>query len=218
MDAPVIYALAYTAGLLSILAPCSFALLPSYITFYLNRDDDGESAQKGAANGALMTVGGGLVRGGIGLLAILGIKSITSGLTYFSLAVGALLVVMGALLLSGRDVSIPLPVKLNKRKGFLGVFAFGAMYSIASFGCTAAIFIGLIAAASTLSPLAAVASVSIYVVGMGTLLIPLTIAISTSRTMLLGSIKKFLPHVRLASGVVMAAVGVYLILYNIRII
>src|SRR5512137_322389 len=143
MEEAVLLTFAYTAGILSMLAPCSFAMLPSYISFYLNRDVEGESVLNGVGNGVLATLGGGAVRGSIGLLAMVCIHEL-SGLSYFSLAIGGILVAMGALLLAGRDISIPLPVTIKAKKGPLGVFAFGAMYSLASFGCTAAIFIGMV--------------------------------------------------------------------------
>jgi cytochrome c-type biogenesis protein len=217
MEASVLFAFAYVAGILSMLAPCSFAMLPSYISFYLNRDVEGESILRGMGNGLLATLGGGLVRGSIGLLAIVGIHGL-SGLSYFSMAIGGILVLIGALLLAGRDLSIPLPVKLRKKKGPLGVFVFGAMYSLASFGCTAAIFIGMVLVASAQGTGEALVSVGLYIAGTATLLIPLTVAISTSKTLLLEKLKAFRSKVRVISGVIMVAMGIYLILYNLKII
>ncbi len=218
MDALVILSFAYTAGVLSMLAPCSFAMLPSYISFYLNREEEGESILRGLGNGILATLGSGAVRGSVGLLAIIGLQGLSGGMSYFSLAIGAVLVVMGALMLAGRDFSIPLPVTIQKKKGPLGVLAFGAMYSLASFGCTAAVFIGMVLVASAQGFTVALASVAIYVAGIGTLLVPLTVAVSTSRTLMLDSLKKVMPKVRLISGAVLVAMGIYLILYNLKII
>jgi len=217
MESSVLFAFAYTAGVLSMLAPCSFAMLPSYISFYLNRDVEGESILRGVGNGVLATLGGGAVRGSIGLLAIIGIHGL-SGLSYFSLVIGGILIFIGALLLAGRDLSIPLPVKLQTKKGAMGVFAFGAMYSLASFGCTAAIFIGMVLVASAQGTGAALISVGLYIAGTATLLIPLTVAVSTSKTILLDRLKNIMPKVRLISGVIMVAMGIYLILYNLKIV
>jgi cytochrome c biogenesis protein CcdA len=218
MDAAVILSFAYTAGVLSMLAPCSFAMLPSYISYYLNRDAGGESVVRGVGNGILATLGSGAVRGSIGVLAIVGMQGITGSMYYFSLAVGVLLVVMGALMLAGRDLSIPVPVTIRKRKGPMGVFIFGALYSLASFGCTAAVFIGMVLVASAQGFGIALASVAIYVAGIGTLLIPMTVAVSTSRTIMLDRLKAFMPRVRLISGAVLVAMGIYLVLYNLKII
>jgi cytochrome c biogenesis protein CcdA len=60
--------------------------------------------------------------------------------------------------------------------------------------------------------------VAIYIAGIGTLLIPLTVAIATSRTIMLDALRRFMPRVRLVSGAVMVAMGIYLILYNLKII
>jgi cytochrome c-type biogenesis protein len=217
MDALVIFSFAYTAGVLSMLAPCSFAMLPSYISFYVSREAGRESVARGLGNGVLATLGGGAVRGSIGLLAVVGIHGL-SGLSYFSVVIGAILVLMGIYLLSGRDLGIPLPVTVKTRKGPLGVFVFGAMYSLASFGCTAAVFIGMVLVASAIGTGTALAAVGLYIAGTGTLLVPLTVAVSTSRTILLDKIERFMPHVRRVSGAILVAMGCYLILYKILVL
>jgi cytochrome c-type biogenesis protein len=211
MNAAIIFSFAYTAGLLSMLAPCAFAMLPSYIAWYLNKEEK-ESVGRGVLNGVLATLGGGTVMGAIGFLAAIGIR--TAGqLAYFRLIIGIILVVMGALLLSGRGISIPLPVTINKRKGPMGVYIFGAFYSLASLGCAASVFIGMVLVASAQGTTIALVTVLIYVLGMGTILVPLTLAISSSKTVLVNKMRNFAPHMKMVSGIILVCMGSYLILF-----
>lgn len=214
MDAIVLLSFAYIAGVLSMLAPCSFAMLPSYITFYISREDGRESVGRALLNGTLVTLGGGAVRGSIGVLAIIGLHA-ASSMGYFSVAVGVILIILGIMMLAGRDLSIPMPVTVKQKKGPLGIFTFGALYSFASMGCTAAVFISVIAAASTEGYGMGLTAIAVYIIGMATLLIPLTIAISTSKTLLLDKLENAMPYVRRISGAVLLIVGIYLIAYNV---
>jgi cytochrome c-type biogenesis protein len=214
MDAIVLLSFAYVAGVLSMLAPCSFAMLPSYITFYISREDGKESVSRALLNGTLVTLGGGVVRGSIGVLAMVGLHA-ASSMGYFSVAVGFILIILGMMMLAGRDLRIPMPVTVNQRKGSIGIFTFGALYSLASMGCTAAIFISVIVTASAEGLTMGLTAITVYIGGMATLLIPLTIAISTSKTLLLDKLEAFMPYVRRVSGIVLLIVGIYLIAYNV---
>jgi hypothetical protein len=60
----------------SMLALCSFALLPLYIAWYLGREGERESLARAFLNGVLATLGGGTVMGAIGLRAALGIRTV----------------------------------------------------------------------------------------------------------------------------------------------
>jgi len=211
MNTAIILSFAYMAGLLSMLAPCAFAMLPSYISWYLNKEEK-ESTGHALLNGVLATVGGGTVMGAIGILSILGIRTVGQ-LVYFRLIIGIILIVMGALMLSGKGISITLPVTITKKKGPLGVYIFGALYSLASLGCVASVFIGMVLAASAQGTTVAFTSVLIYVLGMGTILVPLTLAVSSSKTVLVSKMQKIVPYVKKIGGVILIVMGSYLILY-----
>ena len=214
MDILVTFAFAYTAGLLSMLAPCAFAMLPSYIAWYLSKEERKESIPRALANGVLATLGGGTVMGAIGILAVLGIR--TAGqLVYFRIIIGAVLIIMGALMLSGRGISISLPITISKKKGPLAVYIFGALYSLASLGCVASIYIGMVLLASAQSFGIATAAIIIYVLGMGTILIPLTLAISTSRTLIVTKLTNAMPYIKTISGIILVCMGLYLVMFGL---
>ncbi len=209
-----ILSFAYVAGLLSMMAPCSFAMLPSYIAWYLNKGEGKESAPSALLNGIMATLGGGTVMGTIGILAILGIRTVNQ-LVYFRIIIGFVLVIMGILMLSGKGITISLPISINKKKGPLAVYIFGALYSLASLGCVASIYIGMVLVVSAQSFAFATTAILIYITGMGTILVPLTLAISTSKTVMIKKIEGLMPHIKKIGGVILVCMGLYLIVYGI---
>jgi cytochrome c biogenesis protein CcdA len=213
MDAAML-SFAYATGLLSMLAPCSFAMLPSYIAWYLNKEDGKESTPRAVLNGLLATLGGGTVMGTIGILAILGIRTLNQ-LVYFRVIIGFVLVIMGILMVSGRSVTISLPIAINKKKGPLAVYTFGALYSLASLGCVASIYIGLVLVMSAQSLAFAATAVLIYIMGMGTILVPLTLAVSMSKTAMLKKIEGLMPHIKKIGGIILLCMGLYLVIFGI---
>jgi cytochrome c biogenesis protein CcdA len=213
MDVAIL-SFAYVAGLLSMLAPCSFAMLPSYIAWYLSKEESKESVPRAVFNGILATLGGGTVMGTIGLLAILGIRTVNQ-LVYFRIIIGFVLVIMGILMFSGRGISIPLPISITKKKGPLAVYTFGALYSLASLGCVASIYIGMVLVVSAQSFAFATTAIFIYILGMGTILVPLTLAVSSSKTVMLKKIEGLMPHIKKIGGIILVCMGLYLIVFGI---
>ena len=209
-----ILSFAYIAGLLSMMAPCSFAMLPSYIAWYLNKEETEESIPRALLNGVLATLGGGTIMGTIGILAILGIRTLNQ-LVYFRIVIGFVLVIIGALMFFGKAVTIPLPIVINKKKGPLAVYIFGALYSLASLGCVASIYIGMVLVVSAQSLAFAATAILIYIIGMGTVLVPLTLAVSTSKTVMLKKIEGLMPHIKKIGGIILVCMGLYLVIFGI---
>jgi cytochrome c biogenesis protein CcdA len=213
-EALLILPIAYTAGVLSMLAPCAFAMLPSYIAWYLNKEEGRESVPRALANGVLATAGGGAVMGTLAMLAVLGIRML-GGLVYFRIVIGVILVAMGAMMLAGRGMGIALPVTISRRRGPLAVFVFGALYSLASLGCVASVYLGMVLIAASQSVSVAALVVLVYVLGMGTTLIPITLAVSGSKTLLLKRISEFTPHMNTVSGIILTCMGLYMVIFGV---
>lgn len=137
-------AFAAGAGVATFLAPCAFPLLPGYVGYFLQRNEDTSGLLAGvvAAAGSVLSLG--VVAG----LALAVGERLTSLLPAFEPVIGAALVVFGLLVLSGWTAPTPsLPARPESLAGF---GAFGAVYAVAAAGCVVPLFLGVVAQASSL--------------------------------------------------------------------
>lgn len=141
----VLLSLSFTAGLLSFVNPCGFALLPAYAAFYLG-------SRPGSLDGGINI--GLLIRGTwIGAMATLGfiLVFISAGLIISSTGVwilraapwisgliGAVVLLLGILLAAGKNPlpSLTIDVYRLSVKSRRYIPIFGAVYAVASLSCT----------------------------------------------------------------------------------
>ena len=94
--------IAFVAGGLATLNPCSFPLLPAFLSFYAGADEAALPAAstrlaQGLAAGLLMTAGFVGAFALIGLPVSLGASALSRALPWLGLAIGLVLTVVGAL-------------------------------------------------------------------------------------------------------------------------
>src|SRR5712691_5401177 len=91
--------LAFAAGLVATVNPCGFAMLPSFVSFYLGSDVSRERGVgrvgEGATVGLVVAAGFMLVFGSVGLAFALGAQSILRVVPWVTIGVGVLLVALG---------------------------------------------------------------------------------------------------------------------------
>ena len=95
------------------------------------------------------------------------------------------------------------------------MFVFGASYAIASLGCTIGTFV--VAVAPTFRDenfISGIASFVLYGLGMGTVVIFLTIATALAKTSLLKTLRNMMPYVNRIAGVLLVPTGLYLAYYG----
>ena len=95
------------------------------------------------------------------------------------------------------------------------MFLFGASYAIASLGCTIGTFV--LAVAPTFREenfISGIASFVLYGLGMGTVVIFLTIATALAKTSLLRTLRSMMPYVNRIAGVLLVPTGLYLAYYG----
>ncbi|MFQ5838152.1 MAG: cytochrome c biogenesis CcdA family protein [Thermoplasmata archaeon] len=214
MADPVLLGFAYGAGVISFFSPCAFPMLPAYISYYLGQDDHARNAgpEQGLLFGGLTLLGMLTVFGALGgLLSFIGSRFLGQAIPLFGLSMGVLLVAVGVLLLATHRLRFSLPIRAPRFGGRVSFYLYGVAYALVSLGCTFPIFLVVVTGALlTQGFLEGIFVFLVYSLGMGTVMIFLSLAVSTSREYLAASMGKVVPYVRLISAAVLIGVGAYM--------
>lgn len=205
---------ALSAGLFSVFSPCSYALLPGYISYYLGSDISLERAVQG---GASITLGLLTVYTIIGVLAATLGSGLRKLIPTFDLIAAALLIIMGFIMISPLDLSIYLPIKPVKRKGYTGIYLFGLIYGLAGVGCSAPIFLSILIYAMSMNFIQGVLSFSFYAIGMGIPLVVTNILVAQAKNYMINKFNRATPIIKKISGTILILTGLYLIYYYIKV-
>ena len=216
--------LAFGAGMVALINPCGFALLPVYLGMFLNQKDDSQS-QITTLNRA-QGVGLALSLGIISVFAFIGVvfgglqEVLAEVLPFFTILLGVGLLVVGIrMLFFDYELKLNLP-KLNKggsSDSFVQMFLFGVSYALASLTCTVGLFISVAGLSSTSSTGFATSfgAVLSYGIGMGLLATFLTLLMALGKRGLVTKFNKVLPMINAFSAVILVIVGPYMIAYGL---
>lgn len=206
---------AFTAGILAVLAPCALPMLPSYVAYYMGLDEDERSL--GNSLGFAFTVVAGFlaVFMVIGLLPSFVLSQVSSRLEYVAPFIGALLILIG--LASGlSDVFDRVPafnVSAPRRAGYGSFFLYGVGYGAASLACSLPVFILLVLQSSTAGgPLDVFMAFLVYGLGASAVIVPLTIALTYSKDYVHRRLMSLLPWMKKINAAVLVAAGLYMVL------
>ncbi len=227
IDAPI--ALAFTAGMVATVNPCGFAMLPAYLGYFLGvegRAGADEALDEPAPTSLVraLVVGAVVSAGFLALFAVAGAVVTWTSLgigewsPWLTVVIGAVLVVLGIGFVAGWEPRLALPRldKGGRDRSLWSMFVFGLSYAIASLSCTIGPFTSVVASTfSRESAVAGVATFAAYGAGMGLLLMVLTVTLALARRGLVSGLRRALPHVQRASGVIMVAMGGYLTWYGV---
>lgn len=216
--------LAAITGALSVLNPCGFPLLPAFLSFYVGTDDSRlpsapSRVAQGLQIGLLVTAGFLGVFTLIGLPITLGANAVARLIPWVGLGVGGLLIVVGTAALAGRSFRLAHATEIQRDgRSRAAVVAFGAGYGLASLGCTLPLFLTLIAASLTSDGTASSLTVfAAFGAGMGVAMMALAVTAAFARHGLTRLLRRSLPWLSRASGVMLVVAGGYLSYYWWRI-
>jgi cytochrome c biogenesis protein CcdA len=217
-------ALAFTAGMITTVNPCGFALLPAYLTYFLGLDrtgtgldDDGPTPVVRALWVSLaVTLGFVTVFGIVGLVWSSISSVVAERLPYVTMVVGVGLVVLGVAVVRGFEPVVRLPKVQLSREGreLSSMFLYGVTYAVASLSCSIGVFISIVS--TTLDDgdvLTTLATFIVYALGMGAALAVLTVSVALARTGVVTAFRRVLPHVQVISGVLMVLAGIFVTYY-----
>lgn len=214
-------AVAYGIGMLALVNPCGFMMLPAFLAYNISEGDNSgrRSAKRlgrGVGVGLAVSLGfaGTFLLGG--LLVSAGLRSLTEAVPWFSVVIGAGLVVLGLGIFAGRRVGVTIGTKLLKQSGPNGgrMVSFGGAYALTQLACGMGSLLALVGQGMAARSPAETASIFVaFSLGSTTMLVLLAVSSALMSDVLARSVRSILPAVGRISGAVLALTGVYLIVY-----
>ena len=219
---------AFGAGLVASVNPCGFAMLPAYLALYMGSTAETEQQAnvvvrlgKAILVGAVVTLGFIVLFGIAGLIIGGGARQVIVVIPWIGLTIGIVLTLVGGWLLSGGKIYTAIAQQAStkfgdpSKVGVKGYFLFGLSYGTASLSCTLPIFIAVArnqrVATNTL--LDSLVSFLLFALGMGTVILVLTIAMALFKGALVGALRKILPYTQPVSAAFMILAGAYIVFY-----
>ncbi len=215
-----IVSLAFAAGLVAALNPCGFAMLPGYLALVVvGGDERSRSAAllRALTATAVMAVGFLLVFGLFALVVAPISLSVQKYLPYATVVIGAALVVMGIMMLAGREIRFVMPRVSSSPSEALGsMFLYGIAYAVASLTCTIGPFLAVtFSTFRSDSYLAGVLSYAAYAAGMTVLVGVLAVSTALASATAVGHMRSFMPVIGRIGGAVMVLMGAYVAYYGV---
>lgn len=212
---------ALVAGGLAVVNPCSFPLLPAFLSFYVGAEEEklpraATRVAQGLIVGALVTVGF------LGLFALIGVPisfgagAVAQAVPWAGIATGALLAVVGLVALAGIHVRSPLhfQVRARRERRAGAIVLFGVGYGAALLGCTLPIFLTLVGASLGGGKVAVFVA---YGIGMAVVLMTLSVTVALVREGVTRFVRPVLPYMSRLAGALLVVSGGYLTYYWARI-
>lgn len=213
--------LAFGAGLVAVLNPCGFAMLPVYMTLVVRGDATGElgALRRAAVATIEMVLGFMTVFGAFGLLTVSAASAVQHYLPYVTVGIGIVLVGLGVWSLAGRHLPGLNPVQSGRwaptvRGG--SMFGYGIGYAIASLSCTIGPFLA-VTAASFRSGLIVdgLLTYLVYAAGMSLIVGVLAIAAAFANPVGMYRMRRILPYTNRIGGALVLIVGLYVAYYGV---
>jgi cytochrome c-type biogenesis protein len=199
--------IAFGAGILTFFSPCAYALLPGYVGYYAATQEGGSAPVGGALiRGVAASAGVLLVFAALAGVALVVGSAVEAYLVYLEAGVGAVLIALGAAVLTGRGFGwrVELP---RRRKSAAGFAAFGALYAVAAAGCVAPVFVSVVLQSVTYSPVGTVAVVGTYAATFGALMVGVTVATAVGHGVGVEKVGGYGERVKRGAGAVLVAAG-----------
>lgn len=222
LDTAFLY-FSFIAGLAAFFAPCSFAILPGYISYYISKYADKERKSslwnnilQGLIFGIIASAGFFTVFGLAGAAVILLGQYIKQFIPWIAIGAGFILILLGIAMFFGRFAFFQMPrINLIRKNEKLGVYLFGIAYAIGSLGCVFPIFLSIAIQGISygLFPDGAY-TILAYILGMSLLMIGATASAFAAKHVILGRLERILPYFKRASSIILIAAGAYMVYYQ----
>ena len=209
--------LAFSAGLLAVLAPCALPMLPSFVSYYMN-------AEENRGLGSALTFGFITVAGFLSVFLVIGvlpsfaINSIASKIALITPSIGVILIILGlGHLFSDFFYNIPvIKTAAPKGTGIRAFYLYGVGYGAASMACSFPVFVLLVLQSATAGSLASILFMFLaYGLGAATIIVPLSVALTFSREVIYQRLMAVLPHMRKINAIILILAGIYMIYYGL---
>ena len=210
---------AASAGMLAAFNPCGFALLPGYLTLFLGDQPAAiHAVRRALVTSIAVTTGFVAVFGAVGVAVTALSLTLGPWLAVVTVAAGLVLLVLGLLQISGRDVAVRVPrARLLVDASFPGMVAYGVIYASVSLSCTLPVFLAAVVSsfsAPGARAMTGVLATVAYAVGMGLVLATLAAVVGLLGGDAVGRTRAWTRHVGRVSGLVVLAAALYVLWYS----
>ena len=215
--------LAFLTGMLATVNPCGFAMLPTYLAYFIG-SGPGTGPKRpllaGLRAGMALSAGFAAVFVTAGLLFAVGLRSVAYALPWAAAVIGAVIVIAGVGMLAGRQLpgtglNLNRFVRTNGNgSGLKAVFGYGVAYAVAALSCSLALLLAVVAQAVSTGSLAGLLAVfAAYALGSSVVLILLSLGAAVARDALARHVRRLMPFVNRLGGAALILAGIYLLLY-----
>jgi cytochrome c-type biogenesis protein len=241
-----VFVLAALAGVTTFFSPCAFPMFPGYMGLFLGLNAGAaapagasRASYQGAARRALLAgtvtaLGMLVVFAALGVALVFAANAITGYVHYLLIAVGVVIIALGALLLTNLQywrIVTPFQNLLRRLRGgstdpaavesvvgtgdrlYPKLFGYGVGYAAAAAGCVAPVIFSAIFAGLALGLVGGLITVAIYALTAASLMIGTTVALGVASRRFINQLKAATPIIKKVSAVVLIVVGVYLIYF-----
>ncbi|MGP9784183.1 cytochrome c biogenesis CcdA family protein [Glutamicibacter sp. AOP12-B1-11] len=215
--------LAFLTGMLATVNPCGFAMLPTYLAYFIGSGPGAGRKRPllaGLRAGVALSAGFAAVFVTAGLLAAVGLRSVASALPWAAALIGAVIVAAGLGMvfgwqLPGTRLNLPRILKRDGTgSGLRAVFGYGVAYAVAALSCSLALLLAVVAQAVSTGSLAGLLAVfAAYALGSSVVLVLLSLGAAVARNAMARHVRKLLPFVNRLGGAALVLAGIYLLLY-----
>lgn len=207
--------LAFSAGLLAVLAPCALPMLPSFVTYYMNPDGKESKLASAIGFGVTTVIGFLTVFMVIGVLPSFAVNIVASKIELVTPFIGVILVILGlGHMFSNFFYNVPtLRVGSPEGTGYRAFYLYGVGYGAASMACSFPVFILLVLQASTAGGFTSIIAMFVsYGLGAATVIVPLSIALTYSKDVIYQRLMQVMPYMKKINASILILAGGYMIL------
>lgn len=198
------------AGVMASLSPCSFPLLPGYISYYIGASP---SLMKTIPSVVACTLGLITIFSLIGLICSLAGSVLYHYFPFMPIVAGIIIILMAFSMIFEVEIKLPLKfINVDKRKGIIGIFIYGMIYGLAASSCSVPVFLSIIIYAIGLGSLYGVMAFVVYALGMSIPIAIIAFLASKAKMLLLKKYSKSIKVIQKIGAGVLLLIGLYLIL------
>ena len=221
---PILVSFSFLAGMQAFFAPCSIALIPAYVGYYVSEETGQTDRTKqllfGLKAGSFASLGilSIYITFGV-ILALLG-RIIAPFIPWLELFTGSLLLFIGAAVLLGYGFALRPPVVIQtKSRGAKRFYLFGVAYAFGALGCTLPIFLLVIFQSLAQRGLVGgFINFLAYALAMTILMITFSLIAAVSKTTISTFLKNHMEKIQKSAGLLIFFAGVYLVYLALKVI
>lgn len=195
-------------------------MLPAYISYILSKGvknkkkPAAKSALEGVRFGTTATLGFLSVFIVTGALVSLVGEGIRPFYPWILVGIGGVLIVLGAIWLAGISLYVPIAPRGRLKTTHLSFYFFGIAYALAAIACVLPVFLMIVLSALSAGGfLLGLLIFLIYALGMGVMMIVVSMAVVLSKELLLQRFRSVTPYVHKVSAVILILAGIYLLFH-----